>query len=177
VALLTATVAMAAAIGAATVASVAYAERAALPSGVPLTVMAAGGVAGALLWGARAIRLSRRTQIVGGLLLYATITGAAAAAPLPVILPLLLIAGALMAPCDALQAQLCSDLAPAARATESFAWLNSANWIGFSAGTVFSGALIDSGGFAGGFAACAAVSTVAAAILLLRLPGGAVRAP
>ena len=44
VTLLAATVAMAAAIGAITVGSVAFAEDASLPAGLPLTVMAVGGV-------------------------------------------------------------------------------------------------------------------------------------
>lgn len=171
-ALLSATVAMAGAIGAVTVAAVAFAERAALPPGLPLTVMAAGGVAGALLWGARAIGLARRTQLVGGLLLYAAVTAVAAAAPPPAVLGLLVLAGALMAPCDALQAQLCGELAPAARVTESFAWLNSANWIGFSAGTTLSGIVVDAAGPAGGFVACAAAAAVGAAILVAR-PAGA----
>ena len=75
---------MAAALGAVTVGSVAFAEDASIPSGLPLTVMAVGGVAGALAWGARALSLTRRTQLVGGLVLYAatilaaTTTGTAA---------------------------------------------------------------------------------------------------
>ena len=77
VTLLAATVAMAAALGAITVGSVAFAEDASLPSGLPLTVMAVGGVAGALAWGARALPLSHRAQLVGGLVLYAAVVLAA----------------------------------------------------------------------------------------------------
>ena len=72
---------MAAAIGAATVASVVFAEDAALPSGLPLALMAVGGVVGALAWGARALPISRRTQLVGGLGLYAALMLATVIAP------------------------------------------------------------------------------------------------
>jgi MFS family permease len=163
--LLAATVAMAAAIGAVTIASVSFAERAALPSGLPLTLIAGGGVAGTLVWGASTIRLPRRTQLVGGLVLYGNATAAATVVPPFVALALLVVAGGLMAPCDALQAQLCGELAPRARLTESFAWLNSANWIGFSAGTSLSGPVVDEAGAAGGLLLCAAAAIVAAIVV------------
>jgi MFS family permease len=164
-ALLAATVAMAAAIGAVTVASVSFAEHHALPSGAPLTLIAAGGVAGTLVWGASAIRLPRRTQLIGGLILYGSATIAATVAPPLAALALLVVAGGLMAPCDALGAQLCGELAPRSRLSESFAWLNSANWIGFSAGTSLSGVVVDAAGVPGGLALCAAAAIVAAIIL------------
>ena len=163
--LLAATVAMAAAIGAVTVASVSFAEHHALPSGLPLTLIAAGGVAGTLVWGASTLRLTRRTQLIGGLLLYGSATGAATVAPPFAALALLVFAGGLMAPCDALQAQLCGELAPRSRLSESFAWLNSANWIGFSAGTSLTGAVVDATSVPGGLALCAAAAVLAAIIL------------
>ena len=165
VTLLIATVAMAAAIGAATVASVVFAEDAALPSGLPLALMAVGGVVGALAWGARALPMSRRKQLVGGLGLYAAVMLATVIAPNQITLALLVAGGALMAPCDALQAQLCGELAPAERGAESFAWLNSANWVGYAAGTLLTGAVVDATTATGGFVACAAAA--AAAILVL----------
>ena len=73
-----------------------------------------------------------------------------------------------MAPCDALQAQLCGELAPPMRAAESFAWLNSANWVGFAAGTSLGGAVVDSAGAAGGYVTCALAAAAAAAILRRR---------
>ena len=166
VTLLVATVAMAAAIGAATVASVVFADDAGLPSGLPLTLMAVGGVAGALAWGARALPLGRRTQLVGGLILYAAVMLGTALAPEALALALLVAGGALMAPCDALQAQLCGELAPPERGAESFAWLNSANWVGYAAGTLLTGAVVDATAAAGGFIPCAAAAAAAAAILL-----------
>ena len=175
--LLIATVAMAAAIGAATVASVVFAEDAALPSGLPLALMAVGGVAGALAWGARALPLGRRAQLVGGLGLYAAVMLATTIAPDPATLALLVAAGALMAPCDALQAQLCGELAPPDRGAESFAWLNSANWVGYAAGTLLTGAVVDATAATGGFIACAAVAAAAAAILVARTSAGAPREP
>ena len=177
VALLLATVAMAAAIGAITVASVAFAAEASLAAGVPLTVMAVGGVAGALAWGARALPLSRRVQLVGGLGLYAAVVLAATATGTVTTLVLLVAAGALMAPCDALQAQLCGELALPGRVAESFAWLNSANWVGFAVGTSLGGAVVDATGPAGGFIACALAALAAAAILVVRTGPGAPRAP
>jgi MFS family permease len=176
VTLLTATVAMAAALGAATVAGVVFADQAGLPAGLPLTLMAVGGVAGALAWGARELPLDRRAQLVVGLGLYAAVMLAAATTPDRTVLALLVAAGALMAPCDALQAQLCGELAPHARAAESFAWLNSANWVGYAAGTLLTGALVDATEAAGGFVACAAAAAAAAAIAARRGPG-ALRAP
>jgi hypothetical protein len=91
---------------------------------------------------------------------------ATAAAPdAPTTLALLVAAGALMAPCDALQAQLCGELAPPERAAESFAWLNSANWVGYAAGTLSAGAIVDTAAASGGFLACAGAAVTA--ILLL----------
>jgi MFS family permease len=164
VALLVAAVAMAGALGALTVASVAFAEDASLPSGLPLTVMAAGGVAGALAWGARSLPVGRRAQLAGGLVLYAVVVLAATVAGTAATLALLVAAGALMAPCDALQAQLCGEFAPPTRAAESFAWLNSANWVGFAAGTSLGGAVVDAAGPAGGFTLCAVAAATAATI-------------
>ena len=175
--LLIATVAMAAAIGAATVASVVFAEDAALPSGLPLALMAVGGVAGAFAWGARALPMSRRKQLVGGLILYAAVMLGTALAPEALALALLVAGGALMAPCDALQAQLCGELAPPERGVESFAWLNSANWVGYAAGTLLTGALVDATAATGGFILCAAAAATAAAILVVRTGPGAPRAP
>ena len=127
--------------------------------------MAVGGVAGALAWGARALPLSQRAQLVGGLVLYAAVVLAATTTGTAATLALLVAAGALMAPCDALQAQLCGELAPPRRAAESFAWLNSANWVGFAAGTSLGGAVVDSAGATGGYVTCALAAIAAAAIL------------
>jgi hypothetical protein len=171
--LLVATVAMAAALGAATVSGVALAERERLPAGLPLALMAVGGVIGVLLWSAHDSGLSRRAQLTAGLLVYALAIGATGAAPVLAALALLLLAGAVMAPCDALQAQLCGDAAPASRMAESFAWLNSANWVGFAFGIGGSGSIVDRAGIAAGFLACAVAAVVAAAIIALarRHPG------
>ena len=51
------------------------------------------------------------------------------------------------------------------RGAESFAWLNSANWVGYAAGTLLTGAVVDATTATGGFVACAAAA--AAAILVL----------
>jgi MFS family permease len=176
VALLAATVAMAAAIGAVTVGSVAFAAGAGLPAGLPLALMAGGGVAGALAWGARALPLGPRPQLLAGLVLYAGVVLAVTAAGGAAGLVLLVAAGALMAPCDALQAQLCGELAPRRRVAESFAYLNSANWAGFAAGTLLGGAAVDGAAAGGGFLVCAAAALVAAAIVARTGPG-APRAP
>jgi predicted MFS family arabinose efflux permease len=165
VALLAATVAMAAAIGAVNVASVAFAAGAGLPAGLPLSLMAAGGVAGALAWGARALPLGPGAQLVGGLALYAVVIAAATTTGSAAALALLGAAGALMAPCDALQALLCGELAAPRRVAESFALHNSANWIGFAAGTFLGGAAVDAAGAPGAFAVCAAAALAAAAIV------------
>jgi predicted MFS family arabinose efflux permease len=82
-----------------------------------------------------------------------------------------------MAPCDALQAQLCGELAPPERGAESFAWLNSANWVGYAAGTSLTGAVVDATAATGGFVVCAAAAATAAAILVVRASAGAPREP
>ncbi|MBE2315739.1 MFS transporter [Solirubrobacter sp. CPCC 204708] len=170
VVLLVATVAMAAALGAATVSGVALADRAGFPEGLPLTLMAAGGVVGVLAWSSRPVALSRRAQLICGLVLYATVVAGIGIAPTALAVLLFVVAGGLMAPCDALQAQLCGEAAPPVRLSESFAWLNSANWIGYAGGTAISGPLLDQAGISAGYLACAVAAVAAAALLTLARP-------
>jgi predicted MFS family arabinose efflux permease len=99
--------------------------------------------------------------------LYAAAVGTIGVAPTAVAVLLFVVAGALMAPCDALQAQLCGEAAPPARLSESFAWLNSANWIGYAGGTAISGRVLDQAGISAGYVACALAAVAAAALLKL----------
>jgi MFS family permease len=167
VVLLMATVAMAAALGAATVSGVALADRAGFPEGLPLTLMAVGGVVGVLAWSSRPLALNRRSQLIRGLVLYAAAVGTIGVAPTAVAVLLFVVAGGLMAPCDALQAQLCGEAAPPARLSESFAWLNSANWIGYAGGTAISGLVLDQASISAGYVACALAAVAAAGLLKL----------
>jgi predicted MFS family arabinose efflux permease len=82
--------------------------------------------------------------------------------------PILLVAGAAVAPLLGTAYTLVDRVAPAGGATEAFAWLTTAIGIGLAGGSALAGALVDAGGAGAGFAAAAAAGLVACAITSAR---------
>ena len=77
--------------------------------------------------------------------------------------PLLLVAGAGVAPLMGTAYSLVDRVAPDGRQTEAFAWLSTAIGIGLAAGSAIAGALVDAAGPGAGFATAAAAGLVACA--------------
>jgi predicted MFS family arabinose efflux permease len=78
--------------------------------------------------------------------------------------PILLVAGAAVAPLLGTAYTLVDRVAPAGGETEAFAWLTTAIGIGLAGGSALAGALVDAGGPGAGFATAAAAGLVACAI-------------
>jgi MFS family permease len=82
--------------------------------------------------------------------------------------PLLLIAGAGVAPLLGTAYGLVDRVAPAGELTEAFAWLSTAIGIGLAAGSTAAGALVDASGPGAGFATAAGAGLLAGAITVAR---------
>jgi MFS family permease len=127
---------------------------------------------GSLIGGLLAARLGRGAPSARGLsLLLVALTAGhllliPAAGSLVALGAALLVAGAAIAPTYAAVYAMVEDAAPAATATEAFAWLGTAVAVGASAGAACAGTLVDGAGpvaalvLAGGAGALAALTTV-----------------
>jgi predicted MFS family arabinose efflux permease len=82
--------------------------------------------------------------------------------------PLLLVAGAAIAPLLGTAYSILGRVTPSSGQTEAFAWLTTAMSVGISAGSALAGALVESAGAGAGFAAAAAIGLVACAITSAR---------
>jgi predicted MFS family arabinose efflux permease len=82
--------------------------------------------------------------------------------------PLLLVAGAAIAPLLGIAYSVVDRVTPSGGQTEAFAWLTTAIGVGISGGSALAGALVDAGGPGAGFAAAAAVGLVGCAITSAR---------
>ncbi|EGE39615.1 hypothetical protein GTY83_01025 [Streptomyces sp. SID4928] len=139
-------------------------------SGLLLGALSAGAVAGALWYGKRP-RGSGRSLLIR-LCLAAAVTCLTAAWPagLGVLAALLVVFGFLEGARGSLEQVLVADHTPIALRTESFAWLNSMLWLGYSAGTALAGPFVgpDGGGSAYLLAAAALLAAALPALLLPR---------
>jgi predicted MFS family arabinose efflux permease len=90
--------------------------------------------------------------------------------------PLLLVAGAAVAPLLGTAYSIVDRVMPRSRQTEAFAWLTTAISIGIAAGSALAGVLVDAGGPGAGFASAAAVGLIACAITSARRSSLAVAA-
>jgi predicted MFS family arabinose efflux permease len=90
------------------------------------------------------------------------------AASLAVLAPLLLVAGAGIAPLFGTANGLIDRVAPEGALTEAFAWLSAAIGIGIAAGSSAAGIVIDAAGPSAGFAVAAAAGLLAAAVTATR---------
>lgn len=82
--------------------------------------------------------------------------------------PLLLVAGAAIAPLLGTAYSIVERVTPRGGQTEAFAWLTTAISVGISGGSALSGALVEAGGPGAGFAVAAAVGLLACAITRAR---------
>lgn len=155
--------------GAFEVAVVAFAREHGEPdsAGILLALWAIGSLSGGLWYGARSWRRPAALR-------FGEVAAAMALAFVPAIFapsvlalaPLMLLAGAAIAPMASLVYLLLGELAPEGMVTESFTWLNTAFPIGIGAGAALSGVVVDGpGARAGIFLAC--VGPALAALLAL----------
>jgi predicted MFS family arabinose efflux permease len=84
--------------------------------------------------------------------------------------PLLVVAGLAIAPCLAGLYLAMGELAPERRRAESFGWLTTAATLGFTAGSILTGAILDVSGPAAALAVSVLVLTVVAAAVMPRVP-------
>jgi predicted MFS family arabinose efflux permease len=91
--------------------------------------------------------------------------------------PMLLVAGAAIAPLFGTAYTLVDRVAPAGGETEAFAWMTTAIGIGLACGSALAGTLVDAGGPGAGFATAAAAGLVACAITSARRASLASPAP
>jgi len=82
--------------------------------------------------------------------------------------PILLVAGAAVAPLLGTAYTLVDRVAPASGQTEAFAWLTTAIGIGLAGGSALSGALIQASSAGAGFAVAAALALIACALTTAR---------
>lgn len=142
--------------------------------------LAAGSVAGGLLWGRRRHGRRRSTHLTGLVLLFATGAALAAAAPgLIQLAAVMAFTGLGIAPLFVVSYLAADELTPEAERTEASAWVNTANNVGAATGAAIGGLVIDRGGPATGFLTAAAMLTGAALFVRLvrhRLDAGATSA-
>jgi predicted MFS family arabinose efflux permease len=91
--------------------------------------------------------------------------------------PILLVAGAAIAPLLGTAYSLVDRVAPGDGQTEAFAWLTTAIGIGLAGGSALAGALVQASGAGAGFATAAALGLVACALTTARRASLAVPAP
>jgi MFS family permease len=159
------------AVGVLDVAAPAFADDrgAAAAAAVPLAALAAGSVAGALLYGARRWTLPAPARFVRLHVLYAAALGVAALAPsVPVLAVLLLGAGLVLGPITATTFGLLGDIAPRATSTEALTWLIAAFSSGAAAGSAIAGAVHEATSSRGAFATACAAALVTLGLLALR---------
>jgi predicted MFS family arabinose efflux permease len=147
-------------------------------TGPLLAIWGLGSMLGGLLAARAAAPADAARWIV--LLLAALGIGDLALVPvsaLSALAPLLLVAGAAIAPLLGIAYSVVDRVTPSGGQTEAFAWLTTAIGVGISGGSALAGALVDAGGPGAGFAAAAAVGLVACAITSARRSSLAAVAP
>jgi MFS family permease len=160
------------ALGVFSVAVVAYADVRHLPyaSGLLLAVMAAGALAGGIVYGRRPRNgpaYRRLLLLMAGLA--AGYLPLAWAPGFPLMPVLAMLSGVFLAPVLACSFTLVDGLAPRGTVTEAFAWLVTAFAVGSSAGAALAGLAGDATGVHGAFAVAGAGGVLA---LLVMLAGG-----
>jgi predicted MFS family arabinose efflux permease len=179
-------VALAAATFGAVEVAVAAACQAAGAKGATGALLAVWGL-GSMLGGLLAARAAAPADAARWMALLLAALGLGDLALVPVsapagLAPLLLVAGAAIAPLLGTAYSVVDRVAPSGGQTEAFAWLTTAISVGISGGSALAGALVDAGGPGAGFAAAAAVGLIACAITSARrgslaLPGLAAENP
>lgn len=145
--------------------AVARESGAAAWAGVLAAVWALGSLAGGLAVGAMTRSPGLRVRAAAsavGLMLLVPLMPPIVDLPLWWLTPFLFLAGLGIAPTMGSCMSLLSELSPDERRGEAFGWLNTAGATGMAAAAPVTGALIDWGGVAAGFAGGAAMVVVAA---------------
>ncbi|WP_045878798.1 MFS transporter [Pseudofrankia sp. DC12] len=157
-ALLLVLVAVGVSFGATDVTTVAFGRQHGLGafSGVLLALFALGSATSGLFWGARPAgdAFARRFLVACGCMAFA-LWLPWAAPNVPLLIPLVVLTGATVAPSMAGANTVMERLVPAAARTEGFAWLQVALVAGISAGAPLAGATIDRFGARSGWAVAA----------------------
>lgn len=138
-------------------------------AGLLLAVWSLGSGLGGLVYGARTWTRplpSRWTALSA--CTAAALTLPLAASSVGVLLPLLVLTGAFIAPTIASGSQLMGQLAPAGMSTEAYAWGSTAIVVGISAGNAVAGALVEASGWRLAVACAAAVGFLGFAIARAR---------
>jgi MFS family permease len=128
---------------------------------------------GSMLGGIVAARASAPADAARWLALLLAALGLGDLALVPVsaptgLAPLLLVAGAAIAPLLGTAYSILGRVTPGSGQTEAFAWLTTAMSVGISAGSALAGALVEAAGAGAGFGAAAAIGLVACAITSAR---------
>lgn len=137
-------------------------------AGLLLAAWALGSASGGLVFGARdwPWALSRQYVVLVGILALSFLP-LLAAASLTAIVPLLLVAGAFIAPTISAGSQLMGRLAPPGMGTEAYAWGPTAIVAGFAAGSALCGALAEAQGWRAALVAGLVVVGAATAYVVL----------
>jgi predicted MFS family arabinose efflux permease len=152
--------------------AVAAACQAAGAKGATGALLAVWGL-GSMLGGIAAARSGAPADAARWLALLLAALGVGDLALVPIaspaaLAPILLVAGAAVAPLLGTAYTLVDRVAPAGGQTEAFAWLTTAIGIGLAGGSALAGALVDAGGPGAGFATAAAAGLIACAITSAR---------
>ncbi|GAA1716510.1 MFS transporter [Kribbella yunnanensis] len=157
------------AIGALQVSVVAHAAHLGLNPGLFVAGLACGGVLASFTYGARSLPGSLPTQLAVALGLYGVLIVAFGTGPGIVIsVVLVLLAGAVTGPADAIEALLIADHTPGHAQSAAFAALTTANWLGFAAGSALAGTAIDRAPLWAATTIAGAAALVAALSLVMR---------
>jgi MFS family permease len=136
---------------------------------IPLAAMAAGSVAGALVYGARRWTAASAVRFVRlHVALAAGVALAILATSVPVLTFVLLAVGLVLGPITTTTFELLDELAARGTATEALTWLIAAFSGGAAAGSAIGGALHDGAGARAALAAAAAGVLATLAVLVLR---------
>jgi MFS family permease len=136
---------------------------------VPLAAMAAGSVAGALVYGARRWSSPAAVRFVRLHALLALALGVAAlATSVPVLALLLLGVGLVLGPITTTTFGLLDELAARGTTTEALTWVIAAFSAGAAGGSAIAGAVHEGAGGQAALATACAVAAVALALLVLR---------
>lgn len=138
--------------------------------GVLFAVLSVGSVVGGVAYGVAAQRLGPLER--GYLVLAAALPGCFALLALPGSLALMIalvpVAGCVIAPITAAEAQLTTAVAPRGTATEAVTWLIMSTVVGVAVGNAVAGALAEAAGWRAALLAACAVAAVGAALSFLR---------
>jgi MFS family permease len=128
----------------------AFAQERAQPAavGVLMALWSAGGIIGALWYGARRWGIPAKQQFPWALAaLAASLVPITLARGLPDMALYIALAGLVVAPVGVLAMQLIAVVAPPDTRTEAFGWQNTANYAGFALGSSLGGLAVDSVGY------------------------------